>query len=211
MIIGQTRNFEGRQSLMILKSMYVMNERKLRALCKDFTDYYKPHLRRNGNVVFYFTSTIKQGASTAYAVEGADDNRFDRVVIQELSQMGWQVTDVDMGGAMFREDKYQFINDVLSFQQTPALRINREAGRNDYLITAIENAGILPGTFKKDKSREKLKSTDPDSLGGDPRERTDVTDALDDLLIGVRFHGEGRPKIGGGLRGRFRNLRISQL
>ena len=206
MIIGQTRQFEGRQSLMILKSIYVMNERKLRALCRDFTDYYKPFLRRNGNVVFYYTSTIKQGASTAYAVEGAEDNRFDKVVVQELSQLGWEVTDVDMGGAMFREDKYQFVNDVLSFQQTPALRINREAGRNDYLITAIENAGILPGTFKKDKSREKLKSTDPDSLGGDPRERTDVTDALDDLLIGVRFHGEGRPKIGGGLRGRYRNL-----
>lgn len=206
MIIGQTRNFEGRQSLMILKSMYVMNERKLRALCRDFTDYYKPHLRRNGDVIFYFTSTIKQGGSTAYAVEGAEDTRFDRVIVQELTQMGWSVTDVDMGGAMYREDKYQFINDVLAFQQTPALRINREAGRNDYLITAIENAGILPGTFKKDKSREKLKSTDPDSLGGDPRERTDVTDALDDLLIGVRFHGEGRPKIGGALRGRYRNL-----
>lgn len=206
MIIGQTRNFEGRQSLMILKSIYVMNERKLRALCRDFTDYYKPFLRRNGNVIFYFTATIKQGASTAYAVEGAEDNRFDRVVIQELTQMGWQVTDVDMGGAMFREDKYQFINDVLAFQQTPALRINREAGRNDYLITAIENAGILPGTFKKDKSREKLKSTDPDSLGGDPRERTDVTDALDDLLIGVRFHGDGSTRLGGSLRGRYRNL-----
>ena len=211
MVIGQTRNFEGRQSVMVLKSMYVMNERKLRALCKDFTAYYKPHLRRNGNVVFYFTSTIKQGASTAYAVEDADDNRFDKVVIQELSQMGWQVVDVDMGSAMFREDKYQFINDVLSFQQSPALRINREAGRNDYLITAIENAGIIPGTFKKDKSREKLKSTDPDSLGGDPRERTDVTDALDDLLIGIRFYGEGRPKNGGSLRGRYRNLVMSAL
>ena len=206
MVIGQTRNFEGRQSLMILKSMYVMNERKLRALCKDFTDYYKPHLRRNGDVIFYFTSTIKQGGSTAYAVEGAEDNRFDRVIVQELTQMGWDVLDVDMGGAMFREDKYQYINDVLAFQQTPALRINKEAGRNDYLITAIENAAIIPGTFKKDKSREKLKNTDPDSLGGDPRERTDVTDALDDLLIGVRFHGEGRPKIGGALRGRYRNL-----
>ena len=206
MIIGQTRNFDGRPSLMILKSIYVMNERKLRALCRDFTDYYKPFLRRNGEVVFYFTATIKQGASTAYAVEGAEDNRFDKVVIQELTQMGWKVTDVDMGGAMFREDKYQFVNDVLSFQQTPALRINREAGRNDYLITAIENAGILPGTFKKDKSREKLKSTDPESLGGDPRERTDVTDALDDLLIGVRFHGEGHKKIGGRLRGRYHNL-----
>ncbi len=208
MVVGQTRTFEGRPSLLILKSLFVMNERKLRALCRDFTDYYKPHLRRCGEVVFYFTSTIKQGGSTAYAVEGADDNRFDKVVCQELLQVGWKVTPVDMGGAMFREDKYQYINDVLAFQQTPTLRINREAGRNDYLITAIENTGLIPGTFKKDKSKEKLKATDEDSLGGDPRTRTDITDALDDLLIGVRFHGEGRKKIGGGLRGRFQHLVI---
>jgi hypothetical protein len=102
------------------------------------------------------------------------------------------------------------VNDVLSFQQKPALRINCEPGRNDYLITAIENAGILPGTFKKDKSHEKLKNTDPDSLGGDPRTRTDVTDALDDLLIGVRFHGDGQKKVGGRLRGRFANLVIKR-
>ena len=185
-VIGQERIFEGRPSLMVLKSMFTMNERKLRALCRDFTDYYRPHLRRNGEVIFYYTASVKQGGSTAYAVEGAEDNRFDRVVVQELTQMGWKVTDIDLGGAMFREDKYMLINDILSFQQGPALRINREAGRNDYLITAIENAGILPGTFKKDKSREKLKNADPDSLGGDPRTRTDITDALDDLIIGVK-------------------------
>lgn len=207
MIVGQSRTFENRPSLLILKSIYVMNERKLRALCHDFTDYYRPFLRRNGEVIFYFTATIKQGASTAYAVEGADENRFDRVVEQELTQLGWKVTAVDMGGAWLRSDKYQFINDVLSFQQSPALRINREAGRNEYLITAIENTGLIPGTFRKDKSREKLKSTDPDSLGGDPRTRTDVTDALDDLLIGVRFHGEGLSKIGRSLCGRYANLR----
>ena len=205
-VVGQTRIFEGRQSLMVMKSMFVMNERKLRSLCKDFTDYYKPFLRINGEVIFYFTATIKQGGATAYAVEGVEDNRFDKVVTQELQQMGWKVTPVDMGGAMFHSDKYQFINDVLSFKQTPALRINREAGRNDYLITAIENAGIVPGTFRKDKSKEKLSATDEDSMGGDPRTRTDITDALDDLLIGVRFHGEGHKKIGSGLRNRYHNV-----
>ncbi len=209
MVVGQARVFEGRESLLVLKSLFTMNERKLRALCRDFTDYYKPHLRRNGQVIFYFTATVKQGGAAAYAVEGVEDSRFDRVVVQELTQMGWKVTDVDMGGAMFRQDKYMMINDILSFAQTPALRINREAGRNDYLITAIDNAGILPGTFKKDKSREKLKGTDPDSLGGDPRTRTDITDALDDLIIGVKFHGTGgRSKIGGALRGRFSNLSV---
>ncbi len=207
-VIGQTRNFEGRASLLVLKSMFVMNERKLRALCRDFTQYYKPHLRRNGEVIFYFTATIKQGGATAYAVEGADENRFDRVVVSELSQMGWKVTAVDMGGAMFHRDKYMLINDILSFQQSPALRINKEAGRNDYLITAIENAGLVPGSFRKDKSKEKLKGTDEESLGGDPRTRTDITDALDDLVIGVKYHGEGRRKVGGALRGRYQNLRI---
>lgn len=206
MVIGQTRMFEGRESLLILKSMFVQNERKLRAICRDFTEYFKPHLRKNGDLIFYFTATIKQGGSTAYAVEGAIESRFDRVVVQELSNLGWHVHDVDMGGAMFRQDKYMLINDILSFQTLPALRINNEAGRNDFLITAIENAGLIPGTFKKDKSREKLKSTDEDSLGGDPRTRTDITDALDDLIIGVKFHGMGHKKVGGRLRGRFSNL-----
>lgn len=208
MVVGQTRQFEGRESLMVLKSLFVMNERKLRALCRDFTDYYKPFLRRNGNVIFYFTATVKQGGATAYAVEDAEENRFDKVVVQELSQLGWKVVAVDTGAALAHEIKYRLINEILSFQQTPALRINNEAGRNDYLITAIENAGLVPGTFRKDKSREKLKATNDESLGGDPRTRTDITDALDDLVIGVKYNGDGSRKVGGRLRGRFQNLAL---
>ena len=204
MVVGQTRNLEGRPTILILKSFFVLNERKLRALCRDFTDYYKPFLRRNGEVVFYFTNTIKQGNTVAYAVEGADEYRFDRVVKQELTQLGWNVTAVDMEVAYAQELKYRYINEMLSFQSTPAFKINTEAGRNDYLITAIENAGIVPGTFRKDKSREKYKSQE--GIAGEYRTRTDVTDALDDLLLGVKFHGEGRKKIGGALRGRFQSL-----
>ena len=204
MVVGQTRNLEGRPTILILKSFFVLNERKLRALCHDFTDYYKPFLRRNGEVVFYFTNTIKQGNTVAYAVEGADEYRFDRVVKQELTQLGWNVTAVDMEVAYAQELKYRYINEMLSFQSTPAFKINTEAGRNDYLITAIENAGIVPGTFRKDKSREKYKSQE--GIAGEYRTRTDVTDALDDLLLGVKFHGEGRKKIGGALRGRFQSL-----
>ena len=208
MVVGQTRQFEGRESLMVLKSLFVMNERKLRALCRDFTDYYKPFLRRNGNVIFYFTATVKQGGAMAYAVEDAEENRIDKVVEQELSQLGWKVVAVDTGAALAHEIKYRLINEILSFQQTPALRINNEAGRNDYLITAIENAGLVPGTFRKDKSREKLKATNDESLGGDPRTRTDITDALDDLVIGVKYNGDGSRKVGGRLRGRFQNLAL---
>lgn len=202
-VIGQTRMFEGRESLLVLKSMFVMNERKLRSLCADLTNYYRAHLRRNGEIQFFYTPTIKQGASTAYAVEGAESFRFDRVVVDELQSFGWKVTDIEI--PVIR-DKYQIINDILSGRTGPFLRVNSEAGRNDYLITAIENAGLIPGTFKKDKSREKLKSTSEESLGGDPRTRTDITDALDDLILGVKFRGVSRQKVGGQLRGRFRNL-----
>lgn len=202
-VIGQTRQFEGRESLLVLKSMFVQNERKLRSLCADLSQYYRSHLRRNGEIIFYYTFTIKQGGSTAYAVEGAEEFRFDRVVVQELQARGWRVTDIEI--PVIR-DKYQVINDILSGKTGPFLRVNTEAGRNEYLITAIENAGLIPGTFKKDKTREKLKATDEESLGGDPRTRTDITDALDDLLLGVKFRDAAHPKIGGALRSRFRHL-----
>ena len=205
-VIGQTRMFEGKESLLILKSMFVMNERKLRSLCADLTAYYKAHLRRCGEITFYYTPTVKQGGSTAYAVEGAaDEFRFDRVMVNELTAHGWNVTDIE---TPVIRDKYQVINDILSGKTGPFLRVNTEAGRNDYLITAIENAGLIPGTFKKDKSREKYKATDEESAGGDPRTRTDITDALDDLILGVKFRGVAKPRIGGGLRGRFRNLSV---
>lgn len=202
-VIGQTRQFEGRESLLVLKSMFVQNERKLRSLCADLSQYYRSHLRRNGEIIFYYTFTIKQGGSTAYAVEGAEEFRFDRVVVQELQARGWRVTDIEI--PVIR-DKYQVINDILSGKTGPFLRVNTEAGRNEYLITAIENAGLIPGTFKKDKTREKLKATDEESLGGDPRTRTDITDALDDLLLGVKFRDAAHPKIGGALRSRFKHL-----
>lgn len=202
-VIGQTRQFEGRDSLLVLKSMFVQNERKLRSLCADLSQYYRSHLRRNGEIIFYYTFTIKQGGSTAYAVEGAEEFRFDRVVVQELQARGWRVTDIEI--PVIR-DKYQVINDILSGKTGPFLRVNTEAGRNEYLITAIENAGLIPGTFKKDKTREKLKATDEESLGGDPRTRTDITDALDDLLLGVKFRDAAHPKIGGALRSRFKHL-----
>ena len=202
-VIGQTRQFEGRDSLLVLKSMFVQNERKLRSLCADLSQYYRSHLRRNGEIIFYYTFTIKQGGSTAYAVEGAAEFRFDRVVVQELQASGWRVTDIEI--PVIR-DKYQVINDILSGKTGPFLRVNTEAGRNEYLITAIENAGLIPGTFKKDKTREKLKATDEESLGGDPRTRTDITDALDDLLLGVKFRDAAHPKIGGALRSKFKHL-----
>ena len=209
MLVGQIREFRGSPTLLVMKEFFVMNEQKLIALCKKFTLYYKLFLKRNGEVIFYFTPTIKQGGSTAYSVEDSEDFRFDKVVQRELEQYGWKVTMAEF--AVWRQErKYQFINDALAYKESPALAVNREAGRCDYLITAVENTAIVPNTFRKDKSREKLKNTDPDSLGGDPRERTDITDALDDLWLGCKVKAEGNKKIGGGLRGRFANIRLTR-
>lgn len=204
MVVGQERTINGQPSLLILSSLFVQNERKLRSLCHDFTLRYKCFLRRNGNVVLHYATSIKQGGSVAYAVEGADEFRFDRVIVDELKSLGWKVESIEMKSA-FHMEKYTIINDILSFKTTPHLYINSESGRNDYLLVAIDNCAVLPNG-KKDKSHEKLKNTDPDSLGGDPRTRTDITDALDDLILGVKFQNTLYRKIGGGLMGRFSNL-----
>lgn len=206
-VIGQLRGEE----LLIQRSMFVMNERKLRALCRDFGRTYKPFLRRGcKDVVLYFTATVKQGASTAYAVEGGADNRFDRVVVQELTNLGFKVASVDTGAALAHAVKFQLMADLMSGAQSPKIRICTDPGRNTYLIPALEQTGVTSG-FRKDKSKEKLKATDEESMGGDPRTRTDVTDAFDDLVIGVKYHGVSpRPKIGGALRGRFANVRLTR-
>ena len=206
-VIGQLRGEE----ILIQRSMFVMNERKLRALCRDFARTYRPFLRRGcKEVVLYFTATVKQGASTAYAVEDGADNRFDRVVVQELTDLGFKVTAIDTGAALAHAVKFQLMADLMSGAQSPKIRICTDPGRNTYLIPALEQAGVTAG-FKKDKSREKLKATDEESMGGDPRTRTDITDAFDDLVIGVKYHGvTGRPRLGGGLRGRFSNVILTR-
>lgn len=204
-VIGQLRGDE----LLIQRSIFVMNEQKLRALCRNFARIYKPFLIRGCKEIrLYFTATVKQGAATAYAVEGADDNRFDRVVTQELSDLDFKVTPVDVGAALTHAVKFQLMADLMSGVQTPKIRICTDPGRNTYLIPALESAGIVPGTFRKDKSREKLKATDEESMGGDPRMRTDITDAFDDLVIGVKYRGVSgtRSKIGGALIGKFSNI-----
>ena len=212
-VIGQTRFFEGRESLLIQRVMYVQNERKLLALCSDITKTYDVFRRRGGTIIFYFTATIKQGGATAYAVEGAEDNRFDRVVVRELIRLGWKkenVIAVDMGAPVLHELKHRIINSCLAFNDSPAIRVCEDDGyRNtSLLIAAIEQTAVVPGTYRKDKSKEKLKSEE--GIGGDPRTRTDVTDAFDDLILGVKYHGVGKPKIGGCLRGRYQNLIISK-
>ena len=100
--------------------------------------------------------------------------------------------------------EYMYVNDCFSGQASPSVFINREAGRCVYLRAALENTAVVPGTFRKYKGTEKL--TSEEGIGGDKRQRTTITDAFDDLLIGIRECAEGKHNIGGRLRGRFGNL-----
>lgn len=189
-VTGQTYKRDGVDTINILSSMFTKNERKLRALCGDWARYYEPQRLKNPNVILYYDSTAKQGG--AYALEEAEDTRFYNVVKKELERRRWVVTLVPMGSPMSHPQKYQFMNDVLSGAQRPFLKLNRE--NNEYLIVAIENCRVKMSSRGpiKDKGQEKLKSED--GMGGKLETRTDITDAMDTLIIGARYFG-AKPKM----------------
>jgi len=204
-VVGQTRIHQGRAAVMVMKEFFVQGEVRLRGLSRLFAQYYRPFLRRGcKEVIFYVASSIKQGASKAYALEESEQSRFDIVVADELTSFGFKVTRAEFT-SWRHERKYQYINDCFAGAASPSIFINREANRCVYLRAAIENCAIVPGTFRKYKDAEKLRSED--GIGGDKRERATITDAFDDLILGIKECAEGKPKIGGGLRGRFSNLR----
>ena len=205
-VVGQTRMFRGRAALLVMKEFFVQDEIRLRGLSKLFAQYYKPFLRRGcKEVIFYVASSIKQGASKAYALEESEQSRFDIVVAEELTSYGFKVTRAEFT-SWRHERKYQFINDCFSGAESPSIFINAESGRCVYLRAALENTAVVPGTFRKYKETEKLRSEN--GIGGDKRERTTITDAFDDLVLGIKECAENKRVIGGGLRGRYQNLRI---
>ena len=203
-VVGQTRMFQGCAALLVMKEFFVQDEIRLRGLSKLFAQYYKPFLRRGcREVIFYVASSVRQGANKAYALEESEQSRFDNVVADELTSYGFKVTKAEFT-SWRHERKYQFVNDCFSGAESPAVFINREAGRCVYLRAALENTAVVPGTFKKYKDSEKLRSEN--GIGGDKRQRTTITDAFDDLVIGVRECAETKSTIGSGLRGRYQNL-----
>ena len=205
-VVGQTRIHQGKAAVMVMKEFFVQGEIRLRGLSKLFAQYYAPFRRRGcKEVILYSASSIRQGASKAYALEESEQSRFDIVVADELTSYGFKVTRAEFT-SWRHERKYQFLNDCLSFAESPAVFINRESGRCVYLRAALENTAVVPGTFRKSKETEKLRSEE--GIGGDKRERTTITDAFDDLIIGIKECAENRSRIGGGLRGRYANLRL---
>lgn len=175
MCVGQRKVVSGLDSILVLKSLYVKNERKLRELCQDFCDYYNTYALKQ--VFYYYDQTAKFGN---YAERNA--KRFFQIVQEELSKRGWNVMMVDIGQAMKHEAKQQLLNDMFMCVEKPYIRINQE--NNDFLIVAIENTGVSNKSYGwgKDKSGEKKAESEESQL----QYRTDITDAFDSLIIGMR-------------------------
>lgn len=181
LVVGQRYERDGMDCLNVIKSFYVKNERKLRELIADFSDYYAPKRAINPDVTFFYDATAKQGASYA-----STDERFYMTVISELEKRGWNVTAIDMGAPERHDVKHKIINEGLAHQSPPAIRINQT--NNPDLIIAMQlcEVEISYRGFHKDKSGEKKpESEDSDSLP--LQQRTDFTDAFDTLYLGVKL------------------------
>ena len=179
LVVGQVYQRDGVEAVNVIKSFYVKNERKLRDLVDDFSHYYAPKRAVNRDVVYYYDSTAKQGASYALT-----DERFYQAVIKELERNGWNVTAIDMGVPEKHEVKHRIINNGLAGIEYPAIRINQP--NNPDLIIALQLCEVSIGYqgFRKDKSQEKKAETE-DNLP--LQQRTDFTDAFDSLYLGCKF------------------------
>ena len=179
LVVGQVYQRDGVEAVNVIKSFYVKNERKLRDLIDDFSHYYAPKRAVNRDVVYYYDSTAKQGASYALT-----DERFYQAVIKELERNGWNVTAIDMGVPEKHEVKHRIINNGLAGIEYPAIRINQP--NNPDLIIALQLCEVSIGYqgFRKDKSQEKKPETEENLP---LQQRTDFTDAFDSLYLGCKF------------------------
>ena len=188
---GQTRSRRDTSMLKVINSMVNTKSTRLEGLCEKWCKYFEPHKFSCRDVIFYYDSTAKQGAS--YATEKYDDTRYYNVVKRVLKKHGWNVIEVPMGRPMSHNKKYEFLNGCLAGTQKPYIRINKE--NNENLIASMENANVIEGRngFEKDKSREKYRvAVDCEDPEAELARRTDLSDAFDTLVIGVRFYGVGR-------------------
>lgn len=183
LVVGQKYERDGVMALNVIKSFYVKNERKLRELIQDFSHYYAPKRAVCRDVTYFYDATAKQGASYA-----TTDERFYMAVINELESAGWNVTAIDMGVPERHEVKHKIINEALAGIIYPAIRINQP--NNPDLIIAMQlcEVSISYRGFRKDKSQEKKPETE-DNLP--LQQRTDFTDAFDQLYLGLKYFATG--------------------
>lgn len=149
----------------IIKNFYVENQ-VLGNLVRQFTDYYEHH--RNKTVFIYGGSDGQRKNDAASRATYFDD------VQEQLTKAGW----TSFNRAELYEaphmDKFIFWNKFLSgdFHNVPSFSINMNNAMETFV--SMDNAGVHPSEFKKDKSSERR--TDQ------PRwKATDLSDAVDNL------------------------------
>ena len=139
-VTGQKGHINGVECMMVLSSMFVKDERKLRELCDDWANYYEPHRINNNRVNFYYNQTAKQ---KRYANNDKNE-RFYETVIACLRTRGWNVNAIDMGEAMLQMSKFYLLDDAFKHRYNtkkgkPNLFPYLNRDNNEYLIAAIEN------------------------------------------------------------------------
>lgn len=169
LVAGQRQGIK----MMVLKSIFVKYERRIKELVQDFCNYYRYH--KTKKVIYYYDNTA---IGTNYAV-GTDD--FAQVICDEYERLGWQVERMHLGNPVPHSDKHRMIHLALKGQKYLLPMFNRS--NNEALLLAMENTGVKIGAngFSKDKSGEKLAESEEDLL----EHRTDGTDAFDTLFIGM--------------------------
>jgi len=163
--------------LRTIKSMFVKTPRKLADVCNDWADYYQSF--NNKNVIYYYDSTSIADSPT-------DSESLMDTVVNTLTKRGWNVEPIYIGKPIKHTLRHKYIDDGLkgAGYTFPVFNSNN----CEYLLLAMEQAGIKIGRngFEKDKTREKYADTpqDPDEL------KTHITDAWDQLFIGVNFFND---------------------
>ena len=182
LVCGQQQGIKA----MVLKSFYVKYQRKLRELVDDFCDYYRTHLTRE--VVYYYDTTAL-GSNDAL-----NEDDFASAICNQFEKKGWNVTRVHMGNPIKHREKYLIFDQAMKGQKYLMPMINEP--NNEALKLALEHCGVKVGPkgFEKDKSGEKLAETEEDLL----EHRTDGTDGVDTLLLGMFFYPHNNMPSGGG-------------
>lgn len=215
-VTGQLYDVRGVSCINVLSSRYVKERgKRLRSLCREWSEYYEPQRRRNNKVIHYYDHNAKQGKN--YADENFERTQFHNIVFEELTQRGWDVQNMFTGQAMRHYEKHQFMEDFLTGKTSHHLRMNTENCAD--LVIAMRATQKLIGKQgpMKNKSGEKRnaetgelilqpiasqKGQDQSETVQDVKEyRTDITDAFDELVIGCHkrdlvFAGAEMPLFG---------------
>lgn len=198
-VTGQCYPVSGVDCINTLSSKYVKEKgKRIRALCREWADYYEPQRRRCNKVMHYYDSTANQGGN--YADENWELTRFYNIVYEELTARGWEVQNVCTGQPLPHYLKSQWMDDFLTGKTRFHLRMNTENCAD--LVIAMKATEKIIGKQgpMKNKSGEKRNGETGELVlqkiasdkGADTKQsvedvkqyRTDITDAFDELVIG---------------------------